>query len=433
MGVVCIAIRRRIRCPVVSQESPSPALALGQAAARLSAFPNNLGAWWDLALAATAADEAKLARTAYHELGKAASSLGHAGLAVACARAMDGAGESEAADKLIEHIARDHGRGSKRIDPALRSAPPAPPPAEPSLSGAPPADAPTELAAARSLAEKAIKVAAISAKGRAPDTLAPIPLIGVLDGGEMRELCSVMELRRLQKGDVVVDVGQPADALYWIARGSVSVARDDKWLGELVPNQFFGEIALVGGTTRTARVAAAMRVLLLVIPAEQVEKVAARQPRLGKVLAQYARARLLATVMRTSELFSRLDDEERAGLLPLFETEMFAAGETVIAKGSDTQRLVVIASGRCEMRDGDTVFAELESGDGVGEVSLLARRPAPHDVVALEQTVVLTLSREQFDVVAVNHPGLLAEVYKLLVQREEEHRALVHDASELIV
>jgi len=105
----------------------------------------------------------------------------------------------------------------------------------------------------------------------------------------------------------------------------------------------------------------------------------------------------------------------------------------VIAKGSDTQRLVVIASGRCEMRDGDTVFAELESGDGVGEVSLLARRPAPHDVVALEQTVVLTLSREQFDVVAVNHPGLLAEVYKLLVQREEEHRALVHDASELIV
>ncbi len=417
----------------MSQENQSPALQLGQAAARLSASPNNLGAWWDVALAAGAAGEKKLLRTAYEELGRAASGLGNAGLAVACSRALADSGEREAADKLIEHIARDHGRGSKRIDPALRSAPPAPPPSEPSLSGAPPADAPSEIGPARSLAEKAIKVAALSAKGRAPDTLAPIPLIGVLDSGEMRELCSVMELRRLHKGDVIVDVGQPADALYWIARGSVTVARGDKFLGELVPNQFFGEIALVGGTTRTARVSAAMRLLLLVIPAEQVEKVAGRQPRLGKVLAQYARARLLATVMRTSELFQRLDDEERSGLLPLFETEMFGAGDVVVAKGSDSQRLVVVASGHCQMRDGDTVLADLETGDGVGEVSLLARRPAPCDVVATEPTVVLSLSREKFDEVAVNHPGLLAEVYKLLVQREQENRALVHDASELVL
>ncbi len=417
----------------MSQESPTPALSLGHAAARLSMFPNNLGAWWELALALAAAEQKELARKAYSELGMAASRLGHAGLAVACARALDGAGEEKAAEKLIDHIAKDHGRGSRRIDPALRSAPPAPPPSEPSLSGVPPADAPTELEPARAMAEKAIKVAALSAKGRAPDTLAPIPLIGVLDAGEMRELCSVMELRRLQKGDVVVDVGQPADALYWIARGSVSVARGDKFLGELVPNQFFGEIALVGATTRTARVTAAMRVLLLVIPAEQVEKVAARQARLGKVLANHARARLLATVMRTSELFQRLSDDERDGLVPLFETEMFAAGDTVVARGSETQRLVVVASGRCEMRDGDSVLATLETGDGVGEVSLLARRPAPHDVVAIEPTVVLSLSREKFDEVAVNHPGLLAEVYNLMVQREQENRALVHDASELIV
>lgn len=417
----------------MSEESPAAVPALGQAAARLSAFPSNLGAWWDLALALTAAGEAELARKAHADLGVAASGLGHAALAVACARALDGAGDAEAADKLVGHIARDHGRGSKRIDPALRSAPPAPPAAEPSLSGAPPADAPTELAAARALAEKAIRAAAASAKGRAPDTLAPIPLIGVLDAGEMRELCSVMEIARLHKGDVVVDVGQPADALYWIARGSVAVERGDKFLGELVPNQFFGEIALVGGTTRTARVTAAMRVLLLVIPAEQVEKVATHQPRLGKVLAQYARARLLATVMRTSELFQRLTDEERGDVLPLFEPEMFAAGDTVVAKGSDSQRLYVVASGRCQMRDGDSVLAELETGDGVGEVSLLARRPAPCDVVAVEPTVVLSLARDKFDEVAVNHPGLLAEVYKLLVQREQENRALVHDASELIV
>ena len=64
-GVVCIAFRRRIRCPVVSEESPTPGEALGHAAARLTMFPNNLGAWWDLALALAAAEQNDVARKAY--------------------------------------------------------------------------------------------------------------------------------------------------------------------------------------------------------------------------------------------------------------------------------------------------------------------------------------------------------------------------------
>ena len=145
------------------------------------------------------------------------------------------------------------------------------------------------------------------------------------------------------------------------------------------------------------------------------------------------RARLLATVMRTSELFSRLTDEERSNLLPMFETEMFGPGAVIVESGSHNERLYVVASGRCEVRDAEIVLTALESGDGIGEVSLLSRRPATFDVVAIEQTVMLSLSREKFDQVAVRHPALLAEVYKLLVQREAENQALVHDASELIV
>jgi CRP-like cAMP-binding protein len=73
-------------------------------------------------------------------------------------------------------------------------------------------------------------------------------------------------------------------------------------------------------------------------------------------------------------------------------------------------------------------------GDAVGEMSLIKRQPATADVVATDSSVLLALGREQFDTVAVNHPGLLAEVYKLLVTREKENRdAIVHDASELII
>jgi CRP-like cAMP-binding protein len=104
-----------------------------------------------------------------------------------------------------------------------------------------------------------------------------------------------------------------------------------------------------------------------------------------------------------------------------------------VENGSHNQRLYVVASGSCQVKNGDQVMAVLGPGDGIGEMSLLARRPAHFDVVAVERTVALSLSREHFDEVAVNHPGLLAEVYKLLVQRESQNEALVHDANDLVV
>jgi len=406
---------------------------VGRAAARLSRQPSDLGAWWELCATLTAAGRAKEAAGAYAQLGRAASGLGNAALAVACARALDQAGEAKAGADLIKHVAREHASGSKKVDRALRSSPPAPPPSEPTSPGAAPLELPEDLATAAAQADQAVRAAAASAKSRSPDALAPTPLIGVLKPGEVRELCSIMALRLCAPGEIIVDVGQPATALYWIARGAAEVTRDTQHLGELRSNQFFGEIALVSGTTRTARVSAYGPAVVLEVPAVELEELAGRAPRLAKVLAQYARMRLLASVMRMSELFSRLTEEEHQKLLPLFDTELFEEGDLVIETGSDNQRLYVVASGSCQVRNGEQVLAVLAPGDGIGEMSLLARRPANFDVLATERTVALSLSRENFDEVAVNHPGLLAEVYKLLVQRESENQALVHDANDLVV
>jgi cAMP-dependent protein kinase regulator len=420
----------------VSQEGDpapdTPAALLGRAAARLSRQPNDLSAWWELCASLARAGRAEQAILAYAELGRAASGLGHPALAVACARSLEESGESKAAADLVKHVAREHASGAKKVDRALRSSPPAPPPSEPTQPGAQ-LDVPEELEPAAELADKAVRAAGASAKSRAPEALAPTPLIGVLKPAEVRELCAIMHLRLCAPGEVIVDVGQPATALYWIARGAAEVTREGQHLGELRTNQFFGEIALVSGTTRTARVSAFGAALVLEIPARELEELAGRAPRLAKVLAQYARTRLLASVMRLSELFSRLTEEEHQKLLPLFDTELFEEGDVIVENGSHNQRLYVIASGSCQVKNGDQVLATLEPGDGIGEMSLLARRPASFDVVATERTVALSLSRENFDEVAVNHPGLLAEVYKLLVQRESENQALVHDANDLVV
>jgi CRP-like cAMP-binding protein len=208
---------------------------------------------------------------------------------------------------------------------------------------------------------------------------------------------------------------------------------DGAELGELHSGAFFGEIALVGGTRRTARVVAARDAWLLEIPARAIATAAQKHPALAEVLALHARARLLANVVRTSELFRALADEDRDELLGKLETQLVPAGTTFIREGRLNEHLWVVVSGRCEVRAAGSPLSELGPGAAVGEISLVSGAPAVADVVALEPAVLLRLSKHEFDAVARRHPELLAEVEKLVVARETANRALFEDASDLIV
>jgi CRP-like cAMP-binding protein len=92
--------------------------------------------------------------------------------------------------------------------------------------------------------------------------------------------------------------------------------------------------------------------------------------------------------------------------------------------------LFLLASGGVQIRstdaDGDrVVLAELGAGDVVGEISLVLRRPANADVVALHSTVALALGREELDDAIREHPGLLRELYDTATQREQETRSII--------
>lgn len=404
---------------------------LGAASAALMAAPGDFGAWLRVATQLDVAGKRIEATKAFASLGEAASELGQVGLAIGCIRWLQENDQAAFANKLLDAVSKTHCRGSKRVDSTLRAKPPAPPASEESAARY---LVPGTLDEAIAVAIKAVADAYKQAMERRSGRIPPTPLIRVLDAAGVRALVQMIDLHVAKAGEVIVDVGQSADALYWIARGSARVTRDDHELGVVRSNAFFGEIALVGGTTRTAKVTCNELTWLLVMPAAAVEKAAAKAPKLARVLAHYARARLLSNVMRTSELFTRLTEEERAELLPRFATELIARDETIIEKGSDRGRLLVVVQGRCEVRDDGEVVATLSVGDGFGEMSLLGNKPAIADVVATEQTVVLSLKRDEFHDVAVKHPALLAEVYKLLVDRQEANTsALIHEADDLII
>jgi CRP-like cAMP-binding protein len=256
-----------------------------------------------------------------------------------------------------------------------------------------------------------------------------------------------MQTRAIPAGTTIIEVGAPAMAMYWVAHGTLGVARprvvegrapaepggELSELGELHSGAFFGEIALVGGTRRTASVTAREDTWLLEIPARAVETAASKHPKLAEVLAFHARARLLANLTRTSDLFRGLAEADRDELLAKFEPQLAPGGTTFITEGQPNHHLWVVVSGRCEVHAGGTRVAELSPGAAVGELSLVNGAPAVADVIAVEPALLLRLSKADFDAVGKRYPQLLAEVEKLGAAREIANRALFLDASELIV
>jgi uncharacterized membrane protein len=89
------------------------------------------------------------------------------------------------------------------------------------------------------------------------EILADVPLFALLDDQERAALAERVENKRVQKGALVFNAGDPGDELWVVKTGKVEIFfRNDT--GERIaletagPGEFFGEISLLDGGPRTA-------------------------------------------------------------------------------------------------------------------------------------------------------------------------------------
>jgi MFS family permease len=126
-------------------------------------------------------------------------------------------------------------------------------------------------------------------------TLAAIPLFANLPESVRDWTLDRMVRERFPAGAVVVRQGDSGDTFYAISHGTaqVEVSLDGTiQTHELVPGQFFGEIALLQGGPRTATVRAVSPLVLYTITRADLEDLLARASELKESLLEAANARL---------------------------------------------------------------------------------------------------------------------------------------------
>lgn len=132
--------------------------------------------------------------------------------------------------------------------------------------------------------------------------LRKIPLLANLSDEDMARVKADLRVRAFNKRDVVLQKGAPGDSLLFLLSGSlqvVDVTEDGRAIGlrMLKPGDFFGEIAVINGSLRSASVVALSGGLLALLPRNTALHLFAHSPSVANQMLRF----LAEKVQRDSE------------------------------------------------------------------------------------------------------------------------------------
>lgn len=127
-------------------------------------------------------------------------------------------------------------------------------------------------------------------------------------------------------------------------------------------------------------------------------------------------------LMRRVPLFATLTQPQAEVLASTVAKKRFKRGEILVEQGKMSNALFIVLSGRTRVvmtdnKGREVILATLQSGDYVGEMSLIDNEPHSATVVAEQQVDVLVLGRDSFLHCLAENAEMAHAVMRGLVQR----------------
>jgi MFS family permease len=140
-------------------------------------------------------------------------------------------------------------------------------------------------------------VARIDATARTPSEeelriLTGVPIFSPLPGTSLEQLATRLVPLRVDAGSVIIREGDEGDRFYIVAEGELDVSQDGAALTSLGPGDYFGEIALLRDTSRTATVTARSAAVLYALDREDFLAAVTGHPQSAEAAETVMSARL---------------------------------------------------------------------------------------------------------------------------------------------
>ena len=125
---------------------------------------------------------------------------------------------------------------------------------------------------------------------------------------------------------------------------------------------------------------------------------------------------IVAGLMK-SPLLASLTNRQLKQLAAYAKVRDIAKDSVVVTRGERGIGFFVVLNGHVQVRKGGRTVATLGRGEFFGELALFDARPRSADVVTLEATTVVVLSRWEFWGFASDKPGVLREILEVMARR----------------
>lgn len=138
----------------------------------------------------------------------------------------------------------------------------------------------------------------------------------------------------------------------------------------------------------------------------------------------------LLALLKSSEIFASLKDADLMKLLQKFKSVRLKKSKTLFCQGSFSNSLYFVVSGKLVIilkRENKEikVLNTIGPGETVGEMGALSNEPRTATVKALEDSILLKLSSEEFNALIRQYPDLMHQTLTNLMQRSRNLVQLV--------
>jgi cAMP-dependent protein kinase regulator len=284
-----------------------------------------------------------------------------------------------------------------------------------------------ELEARRAGEASAKETKQENGESAAPPTFFQVPLFSDLPPAEFLEVLKNLDVVLVKAGEKFITEGEVGDSMFILITGRVDVLRESvdgptKNVAELGEGSLFGEMALVAETPRLASVVAATDCTLLKISRDAYLKIIEQYPNVGEKIKWFHKERLLKSLLYSSPVFNKFNDETIHGIVERFVVEHVVEGTVLLRQGQEGDGFHLLLRGTCGVSATDKnndffEYPDLVEGDFFGEISLLLRIPVTATVIAKKDSVILKMTQSDFDELISPNSEVLEEIAKIAGER----------------
>lgn len=237
------------------------------------------------------------------------------------------------------------------------------------------------------------------------DTIAGHPLFAGLSDDVLDLISGTAAVFSYKLGETILRLGDAGDGFYVIEQGKVRIV-DDSGEGKpvtlalLKEGASFGERSLLHDAKVSATVRAASNVVVTRIGADAFKSILEQRPELRAQLEAAADKQDEFNFLKTQNLLASLKPKEVQALVKVVQKRTLADGEALFHEGDPGDCLYLVKSGSLkiikESADGKVLGFKKE-GAALGEMALVFNEPRSAGAVADGETVVMSLSRGDFE------------------------------------